>query len=491
MICVVIGRGQQQVVEQEMREAARRGAGLIEVRLDYWTETPDLSRLLAQKPCPLVATVRRPQDGGLWTGSEEARQVLLRQAIVSGFDYVDLETDIADAIPRYRNVRRIISYHNLHGVPDDLEALHQRMCQQDADIVKVVVFAHQPADNWRVLRLPRGAPRPTVAFCMGEIGFPSRLLSLRMGAPFTYAAARRERPLAAGIPSLDDLQHVYRVEHLNHQTRVFGVVGDPIGHSLSPIAHNAAYRHLGLNCLYVPFRVPRGELPRFVTEAEEWDIGGYSVTLPHKEAAATLAPHQEPSVRRTGSANTLARRAEGWWAYNTDYQAIVDSLREGLLAGESLAGRPVLVLGAGGVARTLAFALHDQGARVTIANRTRRRAEQLAAEVGCSFVEWEARHAVPCDLLANGTSVGMHPHVDECPIHVGFLRPELMVFETIYTPETTLLVKEARARGGQVLTGVDMFVRQAGLQFELFTGHPPPLDVMRQAVRRALSPVRE
>src|SRR5438067_1995628 len=160
-ICVVIGRTRHKMVQIELQEAAKRGARLIELRLDFLAKAPDFKRLLANRPCPLVVTVRRPQDGGRWAHSEEARRMLLRQAIVSGFDWVDLETDVADDIRRFKDVKRIISYHNLREVPADLDKIHERMCGQDPDVVKIAVTAQQPADNLRVLKLLHKPPVPT------------------------------------------------------------------------------------------------------------------------------------------------------------------------------------------------------------------------------------------------------------------------------------------------------------------------------------------
>jgi 3-dehydroquinate dehydratase/shikimate dehydrogenase len=207
-----------------------------------------------------------------------------------------------------------------------------------------------------------------------------------------------------------------------------------------------------------------------------------------------VAKVKDATVVQTHSANTLIRDKDSFTAYNTDYRAALDSLLAHLPANADgtpgkLEKRMVLLVGAGGVARSVAHALHEQGTILAITNRTAERTAQLAAEVGARVVDWGARHTVLCDILINCTSVGMHPHVDESPIHASFLRPGLIVFDTIYTPETTLLVKEARARGCHVLTGVDMFVRQAALQFELFTGQQPPMELMLKLVKRALSPV--
>jgi 3-dehydroquinate dehydratase/shikimate dehydrogenase len=493
-ICVVIARTRHKMMQLEIQEAAKRGATMIEVRLDFLAKAPDFKRLLANKPCPIVATVRRQADGGRWTGSEEARLTLLRQAIVAGFDWVDLETDIADAVRRFGKVKRIISYHNLREVPADLEKIHERMCGQDPDVVKIAVTAHQPADNLRVLELARNALKPTVAMCMGDLSTPSRVLSGRFGQPYTYAAFNRERVLTPGLLQFDELKKLYRYEEINEETPVYGVIGDPVGHSLSPLIHNKTLKRLGLPGVYLPIRVPRGDLATFLKAFDRLPLRGLSVTIPHKEAAAALAIRHDDLVGRTQAANTLIREKDGWAAFNTDAPAALDSLRAHLppdpeSGAVNLANKTVLLLGAGGVARSIAHALHRESAVLTLANRTPERAHKLAEEVGCRTVDWGARHNVLADLLVNCTSVGMFPNVDESPVHASFLRAEMTVFETVYTPETTLLVKEARERGCHVLTGVDMFVRQAALQFRLFTGKYAPLEYMEKVVRRSLSPV--
>ena len=515
-ICVVIGRTRHKMVMAEIQEAAKRGARLIEVRLDFLAKAPDFKRLLADKPCPLVATVRRPVDGGRWSGPEEARRMLLRQAVVGGFDWVDLETDVADVIPRFGKVRRIVSYHNMRETPADLEDIHKRMCLQDADVIKVAVRAQQPTDSLRVLALMDKPGKPTVGIAMGDMGFCTRILAAKYGAPFTYAAFNKERGIAPGMPSFTELQHVYHYDKIDADTKVYGVIGDPIGHSLSPLIHNQAFRSAGLNCVYVPFRVPRPELTTFLKDFEAIPVRGYSVTIPHKEAVVAAANHQDEAVIETQAANTLVRETDGLHAYNTDYQGFLDALTvhyrsreqqtepsphaEGVM--ETPRGRPmdflgsspvhdktVLVLGAGGVARAVIHALRHEGALVTITNRTPERGLTLAEEVGCRNIDWAARHSVICDILVNCMSVGMHPNLDEMPVHPSFLKPGMTVFDAIYTPETTLLVKEARDRGCHVITGVQLFVRQAALQFQLFTGRPAPLDLMHKAVKRSLSPV--
>ncbi|MFL5340845.1 MAG: shikimate dehydrogenase [Gemmataceae bacterium] len=494
-VCVVIGRTRHRMVAAELQEAAKLGARMLEIRLDYIAHAPDFRRLIDKKPCPVVATIRRREDGGRWSGTEEARQMLLRQCVVGGFDWVDLETDVADHIPRFGPVKRIVSYHNLEGIPDNLDEIYAKMCRQDADVLKLAVTAHQPADNLRILELLKNAKRPTTAHCMGDIGFPSRILALKYGAPFIYAAFNEERVLAPGMPVTWDLQHSYPIDKINADTKVFGVIGDPVAHSLSPLLHNRLFHRHNINGVYLPFRVPRGQLQPFVDAFDRLPVAGYSVTIPHKEGAAALATNPDAIVQQTHAANTLIRQAAGGFtAANTDYEAVVDALAENLPNNEdgkpgTLAGKMVLLLGAGGAARAVAHALKKAGCVLTIANRTPEKANALAAECEARVRDWMGRHVATCDILINATAVGMHPNVDDTPLHAGFLQPGMVVFDLVYNPESTVLVKDARARSCRVITGVELFVRQAAKQFKLFTGIDPNLDRMRQIVRRALSPI--
>ncbi len=496
-VLVVVGRTRHKMVVAELQEAVKRGAKFIELRLDFLAKAVEFKRLLPCKLCPWVATLRRPTDGGRFPGTEPERQIILRQAIVSGaFDWVDLETDIANAIPRFGPVKRIVSYHNLTETPQNLDEIYADMLKQDADILKIAVLAQSPNDVARVLRLQKAAPKPTVAFCMGDIGQPSRFLSLKYGAPFIYAAFNKERGIAPGLPSMEELKSTYPIRSIDADTKVFGVAGDPVGHSLGPLLHNHMFQRLKVNAVYLPFRVPRGQFPQAVEEYEEIPVHGYSVTIPHKEAAAQLAREKEPNVETTGAANTLVRRDDGKFsAANTDYAAAVDSLKS-FLAQKAQDGPvtqlsqvSVLLLGAGGVARAIAHSLHREGSQITITSRTEDRTQRLAEEVKCKAVDWHARHNVAFDVLINCTPVGMHPNVDEAPVHFSVLRPGVIVFDTIYNPETTLLIREARSRGCETITGVDMFVRQAARQFELFVGQTPDRATMRSIVRKALSPL--
>ncbi len=494
MICVSIGRTRHKMLLAEIHEAARQGAQMIELRLDFIPRALDFHRILEYKPCPFVATLRRQQDGGRFAGKEEQRLMLLRQIIASGqFEWIDLETDVADGIKRFGKTKRIISYHNLKEMPADLDRIFVKMINQDPDVVKIAVRAEHPLDNLRVLELCQKTRIPTVAFCLGDMGVLSRILAAKFGAPFTYAAFNKERGIAPGILSFQEMKEVYNYDRINPATQVFAVIGDPVIQSLSPIVHNVGMQHLGLNAVYVPIRVPRPDLESTLDGLKRLPVHGYSVTIPHKETVAEMASEHEGLVKACKAANTLIPNQEkGFTAYNTDSDAAIHALQEGMagmVGAGNLSGRTIVILGAGGVARTIAYALHRKGALLYITNRTDNKAQQLAEEIGCRYCDWTARNAVTAEIFINCTPVGMHPNVDESPLHPSVFKPGIVVMDVVYHPETTLLIRQARERGCRTITGVSMFIHQAAKQFQLFTNREPPLPEMMAALRRALSPL--
>ncbi|MBI3837421.1 MAG: shikimate dehydrogenase [Planctomycetia bacterium] len=495
MICVSIARGRHRHVIAEHRHLVQQGAKLVELRLDYIDGEVNLKRLLADRPSPVVVTCRRERDGGKFTGTEEQRLMLLRSAIAEGVEYIDLEDDVASAIPRYGKTKRIISLHDYRKTPDDLEDIHARLTTLDPDVIKIATTANQSHDNLRMLQLIQRSKVPTVGICMGDIGTPSRILAGRFGAPFTFATFHHERTLAPGQLSYQQMTDIYHYDRIDPQTVVFGVIGDPIGHSLSPMVHNAAFRRAGINAVYLPFRVPREHLNQFLEDAPALGIKGLSVTIPHKEAVLKKLTSMDNTMVGIGAANTLMFGERGKVVgSNTDYQAALDSLEQALMvhAGRkgTLENQTALVLGAGGAAKAIAFGMKQMGAQVVIAGRTNQRAQQLADALKCKAIEWLNRYSVQPDVLINCTPVGMHPNVDATPYDKHHLRPSMVVFDTVYNPENTLLVKDARSQSCTVVTGVEMFVRQACLQFKLFTSQEAPSELMREVLKRTIGPAK-
>ncbi|MBM4043329.1 MAG: shikimate dehydrogenase, partial [Planctomycetes bacterium] len=451
--------------------APSRAFDVAEVRLDY-VRDPDVRRLLEGRPCPVIITCRPVREGGRWAGDEGQRIELLEEADRLGADFVDVELE---ALPRFRRqgrARIIVSYHNFQETPAEIEAIASRMEHAEADIVKVATHARSLLDNLAAFRVLRAARKPTIAVMMGEHGHVSRVLGPKFGAFLVYAAPEAGREAAPGQVPVRDMLDLYGFRRIGPATRVHGVIANPVAHSMSPAIHNAAFRECGVDAVYLPFRVddPAGFIPAF----RELPVEGYSVTIPHKQAVIPLLDEVQPLARRIGAVNTIVRRDGRLCGSNADWSAAVKAIESGLQEGEALEGKTVLLLGAGGAARAMAFGLAERGASVAIANRTHDRAVRLAAEVGCEAIPLSSVGSVAYDILVNGTSLGMHPGVEETPLHASLLRREALVFDSVYNPLETRLLREARAAGCRTVNGLEMFVNQAVEQFELWTRLPAP-----------------
>lgn len=494
MICVSLGRARHQRMIAEHQFLVEQGAQLVELRLDYITRAVNLKRLVADRPGPVVLTARRKEDGGRWEKSEQERLMLLRSAIATGVEYVDIEADVAAQIPRYGSTKRIISYHDFTGTPDELEEIHAAMAEEDADIVKIATMANTFSDNVRMIQLVENAKIPTIGICMGEMGMITRILSNRVGSPFTYATFSADKKLAPGQINWKEMNNVYHYESINPQTSLFGVIADPVGHSHSPLIHNSAFIDAGLNARYLPLRVPKDDLQTFMNCCHSIGIEGISITIPHKEAALDYCTQAESSSTGIGAINTMIFNGEERLGYNTDYRAAMDCIEEtfSLQRGQenSMQGKVALILGAGGVSRAIAWGLRQRKCEVYVSSRTEERSQLLAHEIGCHTIPWDQRHDVKAHLLVNGTPVGMHPNVDVSPYNMNSINEYMVVFDTVYNPENTVLIKYAKQAGARLITGVDMFVRQAAYQFRLFTGKDAPTDLMRAKIKQATNPVQ-
>ncbi len=494
MICVTLGRARHARMIEEHKFLVEQGAELVELRLDYIGRAVSLNRLLANRPGPVVITVRRREDGGRWMKSEQERMTLLRSAIAAGVDFVDIEADVASQIPRYGKTKRIISYHDFSGTPENLEELHRAMAEEDADIVKIATMANTFADNLRMMDLVKHAKVPTIGICMGEIGMITRIMSNRLGSPFTYATFSKDKKMAPGLLGWKEMKSLYRYDQITDETELFGVVADPVAHSHSPLIHNKAFESQNINARYLPFRIPKSDLPNFVRHCPEVGIHGLSITIPHKEQALDECTQAESSATGIGAVNTLVFSGDNILGYNTDYRAAMDCIEELYKIDRSnerpMQGVTTLVLGAGGVSRAIAWGLRQRHSEVLIASRTFERSQMLAGEIGCRAIEWDDRHDHRIHLLVNGTPIGMHPDVDSSPFNAASLNQFVAVFDTVYNPENTLLIKHAKRAQCRIITGVDMFVRQAAYQYKLFTGNDAPIELMRDTIKQATNPFR-
>ncbi len=500
-------------MREAMVAAASAGADMVELRLDYLTDTGDeaLRTLLTDPPCPVLATCRTTAEGGRSQGSDGERAEILARAAAMGAAWVDFElASMADAgalTGADRPAALIASTHDFDRRPADLEATLAQMESSPADVNKVAFAAAGPEDAWAAFDILRSSAKPAMALAMGEQGLASRVMARKFGAFGTFASLTRGCGSAPGQPTLDDLRTLYRWDSINAETTLFGVIGCPVGHSMSPAIHNASFAAAVSNAVYLPLRIEPGadNFNRFIDAVLQrpWsDVVGLSVTIPHKENALARvgAGNVDELARSIGAINTILVTGDPGQplvGINTDYAAAIDALVDGMeCTREDLDGREVAVLGAGGAARAIVAALAYYGAVTTVYNRTASRAEQLAAEfdgsgAGAGSVKaagFDTMSGEFAEIIINCTPVGMHPNVDACPIPDDVhLEAPTVVFDTIYTPLTTRLLQRADDGGCITVSGVEMFINQAAAQFEFWTGEPAPRDVMREVVLRRLS----
>lgn len=499
----------------EIVEAVEGGADIVELRVDFidGLDAPvDLPKMLAACAVPCIVTYRPTWEGGQYAGEEEPRLAALWAAVDAGAAYVDCELLAAErffaAAPEHlkdksqRWSKIILSSHNYESVPDDdaLAETHARCVAAGADIVKIAAMVQDITHVARLEKLLRdanasGTAEATVVLGMGEAGQTSRLLAAKFGSFLTFGALRAGAESAPGQPTLKQLRELYRVPEQSAGTKVMGVIGDPIAQSKSPALHNPSLRAAGADAVYVPLLVK--DLDAFLASPLYGgdDFVGFSVTIPHKERALALCDDVDPVAAKIGAVNTLVKRKDGTLkGYNTDYAAAIGAI-ERAMGGRAdgptgsrspLEGKTVVVVGAGGAGRGLAFGAAFEGANVVVVNRGFERAEALAKACGgvARTMEDLAGGAVRGDVLANTTSVGMVPDTDATPVPKSAIEAGgfSVVFDAVYNPLETKLLREAKACGCAQASGLDMFVGQAARQFSLFTGEEPALDLMRAAV---------
>ena len=484
MICIPIIANNLEDALHNMAEASMI-ADIIELRIDYIKDV-DLKRLLEKRTKPVIVTNRPDREGGKFDGSEEERIALLKLAIRLQADYVDIEHDSIQNIRR-DTVHRvptkiIVSYHNFCKTPDDLTDIYKRLSQSGADIVKIVTHANSITDNVRIYRLLQQSQIPMISFCMGELGIISRILYKRFGSYFTFASLRTGKESAPGQISIHELLNTYQARMQDKHSAIYGLIGNPISHSISPIIHNTLFKELNINGIYVPFKVDN--IGDFIREFRGLDVKGYSVTIPHKESVVNHLDAIDLIAKKIGAVNTIVNKDGRLVGFNTDCEAAIKVL-EGVdlvstksLGETYLKEKKVTIIGAGGVARAIAFGLKERQAQITIINRNHERAQSLARDVGCLVRKFDEPQALDTDILINATPVGMFPKINETPIDKNKLKPNMIIFDTIYNPIETKLLKEAKAQGCKTINGLSMFVHQAAAQFKLWTGQMPSVETI-------------
>ncbi len=391
-----------------------------------------------------------------------------------------------------------MSAHNFEGKLEDMGVLYRHIEKAWSGCVpKVVYKAEHINDCFEAFDLLRETRGERIVLCMGQAGVISRILAKKFGGLATFASVSEGKGTAPGQLTAEELRGVYRYGEIDEETELFGVIGDPVEHSVGPAAHNACFGAAGMNRLYLPLLVEggRAEFGEFVDNviARPWlGFRGFSVTIPHKAHAMDYVTRGggfvEPLAAKIGAVNTVTIGANGRLSgYNTDYAAARDALCEALgVKVHGLHEMKVAVLGAGGVARAVVAGLADAGAQVRIYNRTVAKAAALGEEFGCRYAGLEEAGGMEAEVVINCTSIGMWPDVGETPLPGEYIKVGTAVFDTVYNPAETRLLREAKEAGARTVDGISMFVRQARRQFKLFTGSEADSEVMREAIARRL-----
>lgn len=487
------------------------GAALVELRVDQIGDARIVESLLATAPGTWIVTIRSAEEGGFWDAGEDERISLFERLGLAQPGWIDVEfatwrrsanirqkialvasADDAMASDRSRN-RLILSSHDLRSTPSDadLDDLLSAIRVAGPSVAKIVTTARDSRDALRILSLlSRNAGKgPLIALAMGEAGQVTRVLGPKFGAWGNFASLRSGAESAPGQLTIDDLRSRFRYESIGPATRVFGVTGWPVAHSRSPLIHNAAMTADNIDGVYLPIPIipDRGAFFEFMDRvAAEPALGfaGFSVTIPHKESALAWLESRgapvSPLAARCRAVNTLISDGDGWRGENTDGFGATAAIRA-TIGTATAVPTLALILGAGGAARAVAAALMDLGMHVRIANRTSERARELATELGCEFIDWSKRADAAVDLIVNCTSVGMWPETASSPFPAAALRRGCVVFDTIYNPADTRLLLDARNAGCVTISGVEMFLAQAGAQYALWHSRPAPMQVMRTA----------
>jgi 3-dehydroquinate dehydratase/shikimate dehydrogenase len=475
---------------EHARKEAEAGETFLEFRLDFLDNpcagAKVIGQFLEQYPdCLVLATCRRHQNHGRFNGSIEEQFAVLELAVQQGAAAIDIEVETAEMtltrMTQFRGrVQVIVSYHNFEATPP-MDTVVNRMLRVPADAYKIVTTARKPSDNARVLAAAKAMPRQRlIVLAMGELGFPTRVLAPVFGGIFSYAAPLYAEGTAAGQVSAKYLRHMYRIDKLSRAAKIYGVIAEPVRHSISPAVHNRAFQLRRVDAVYLPFLVSPAHLRDFFSMAEKLPLAGFSVTLPHKQKIIRYLDWVDPLARRIGAVNTVWRKAGKWRGTNTDAAGVVEPLSRLL----RLSKASVLIVGNGGAARGAACALSDAGAKLAVVGRNADRVRALAKICSAEPLLRDQLNGRHFDAVIHATPIGMYPNVNDCFFNGSI--PGDIVFDMVYNPLETELVKRARAQNKQVVPGLDMFIEQAVRQFEIWTGESGPRQAMLKAACEAL-----
>ena len=513
-LAVPIAAKDKSEASEYIKIAQREGAEMLELRTDYLADlntdkAKELVNCARKTKLPIIATCRDKTQGGAGDWPLSLRAEVLIEALNYGVEFIDCEFEnfskiqekLKPSLKRNPKARIILSAHNFDGpwqqgklvqLYDDIKAA----CP-DA-IPKLVYRAKHINDCFEAFDLLHNKDGDAIAFCMGVDGLISRILAKKFNSFLSFASVSDDSSTAPGQITVKQLKGLYRWQDLKADTEIFGVIGDPIGHSLSPAIFNASFDSAEINALYVPVLI-RGEKEEFnefidnVINRPYLGFGGFSVTIPHKPHALDYVnasgEYVEPLAENIGAVNTLKVGFNGIVSgYNTDYAGALDALTAALdIDKHDLHGTSVAVMGAGGAARAVVAGLADVGAKITIYNRTVSKARFLSEEFNCKYAPLTAISDMDATIIINCTSIGMYPNTESSIVSSDCIKPDMVIFDTVYNPLETKLLQYAAEAGADTINGAEMFVRQAMAQYKIFTGSSADEKIIRKTVFKCLA----
>ena len=473
MICLTLAEPTLERAKEKVQKN-REYIDLCELRLDYLDEKEQkmASHFPSMVDLPVILTFRRVQDGGHTQISEKSRRAILFQALDGDFSYVDIEEDVKKSEiedkAREKGIRIIRSLHDFEKIPDDIFSKIFHMAEK-GDIAKVAVTPRSFLDVLTLFRAEeelKGVEKIVIG--MGEYGVCTRILYKRLGSRLTFAS---DEEVAPGQISAHELKVEYMADQVNERTAIYGIIGNPVMHSASPLLHNRGFHAINFNAIYVPFLVDN--VRSFFMFAEYFKMRGFSVTVPFKVDVLSYLGNVTREVKQIGSCNTVVRVPGMWKGINTDYYGFIKPIMNDIESGRI---KNALVIGAGGASQAIVWALRNYGVKVTILNRTLSRAENIARLNLCDYdsIENASSYSGSVDLIVQTTSVGLYPDVNQNPIEGFKFTGSEIVYDIIYKPRMTKLLEEAGKAGCTLHFGSEMLIEQGKLQFEAFTGYHYP-----------------
>ncbi len=483
MICISVTPVSRRLAKVDLLNAAGR-ADLIELCLDRLAKPPDLKELLGVVQTPVLVSCRRQQDGGHWEKSEDERRTLLRQAIVAGPAYVELECDIASTIPRFGSTKRVISQTSLAGPLENVEEAYKQAVRQDADVVKFTWTTRTLDEAWPLLAaVARKREVPVVGLGVGDAGVTFSILGRKYGSPWIYAALEKGMEAFPGQPTVWDLDEIYAWREVGPKTRLVGVVGLDAATTAAIRILNAGFRRCGLNARCLPLTL--GTLERLPRMLEVLHVDAITVSPFLGRWLLPMANHQDESVQQARFADLFLHQSDGWHAYGTLWRSALRILEQ-TLAGDSAAANPlerrnVLVIGTDAVARSMIYGCRARHGLVSVCGGDDEAAQQTAERFSVRYVPRASLYDTLADVvvLADRSVQLGHQHG---ALNPAYLRPGMTVVDVTSLPAETAFLEEARQRGCRVVDPAAIFADLVGLQFRSLSGRELPVEAVSDAL---------